>query len=286
MNSKDIWKDCFSFDFPSSSPVTHFSNSSKEIKKNSVFFAVQGTKSHGCQFIHEAFTKGAAFVVTDKMPKNIDSENIFLVPDLEKKILNFLVQYYLIDITKIKFFGITGTNGKTSVAYLCYQLYKKTGNPSAYMGTLGFISDEYQSIPKETTPDIFSLFKHLASLNKIEGLGLFLELSSHGLHQERLNMLDYEKVCIANLGSDHLDYHQTQEDYERSKLSILNLSQRSIPLVNYDVLEVIKKHKTKDHEIQTFSDMQSKSDFLSRILPGEINGYDVEISELKKSKSF
>ncbi|MFL2726435.1 MAG: Mur ligase domain-containing protein, partial [Gammaproteobacteria bacterium] len=131
MNSKDIWKDCFSFDFPSSSTVTHISNSSKEIKKNSVFFAVQGTKSHGCQFINEAFTKGAAFVVTDKMPKNINSENIFFVPDLEKKILNFLVQYYSIDITKIKFFGITGTNGKTSVAYLCYQLYKKTGNPSA-----------------------------------------------------------------------------------------------------------------------------------------------------------
>ena len=113
MNSKDIWKDCFGFDFPSSSAVPHISNSSKEIKKNSVFFAVQGTKSHGCQFIREAFTKGAAFVVTDKMPKNINSENIFFVPDLEKKILNFLVQYYSIDITKIRFFGITGTNGKT-----------------------------------------------------------------------------------------------------------------------------------------------------------------------------
>ena len=286
MNSKDIWKDCFGFDFPSSSMVPHISNSSKEIKKNSVFFAMQGTKSHGCQYIHEAFTNGAAFVVTDEMPENIDSENIFFVPNLEKKILNFLVQYYSIDITKIKFFGITGTNGKTSVAYLCYQLYKKTGNPSAYMGTLGFISDEYQSTPKETTPDIFSLFKHLASLNKIEGLGLFLELSSHGLHQERLNMLDYEKVCIANIGSDHLDYHQTQEDYERSKLSILDLSQRSIPLVNYDVLEVIKKHKIKDYEMQTFSDMQEKSDFLFRILPGEIDGYDVEISELEKSKSI
>ena len=89
MNSKDIWKDSFGFDFPSLSAVPHISNSSKEIKKNSVFFALQGTKSHGCQFIHEAFTKGAAFVVTDKMPENINSENIFLVPDLEKKILNF-----------------------------------------------------------------------------------------------------------------------------------------------------------------------------------------------------
>ena len=99
-------------------------------------------------------------------------------------------------------------------------------------------------------------------------------------------MLDYEKVCIANIGSDHLDYHQTQEDYERSKLSILDLSQRSTPLVNYDVLEIIKKHKINDHEIQTFSDMQSKSDSLFRILPGEIDGYDVEISELEKSKSI
>ena len=82
-------------------------------------------------------------------------------------------------------------------------------------------------------------------------------------------MLDYEKVCIANIGSDHLDYHQTQEDYERSKLSILDLNQRSIPLVNYDVLEVIKKHKIKDYEMQTFSDMQEKGDFLFRILPGK-----------------
>ena len=154
------------------------------------------------------------------------------------------------------------------------------------MGTLGFISDGYQSIAKETTPDIFSLFKHLASLNKTEGLGLFLELSSHGLHQKRLSMLDYEKLCIANIGSDHLDYHQTQEDYERSKLSILDLNQKSIPLVNYDVLEVIKKHKIKDYEMQTFSDMQEKSDFLFRILPGEIDGYDVEINELEKSKSI
>ena len=82
MNSKDIWKDCFGFDFPSSSMVPHISNSSKEIKKNSVFFAMQGTKSHGCQYIHDAFTNGAAFVVTDEMPENIDSENIFLVPNL------------------------------------------------------------------------------------------------------------------------------------------------------------------------------------------------------------
>ena len=70
MNSKDIWKDCFGFDFPSSSAVAHISNSSKEIKKNSVFFALQGTKSHGCQFIHEAFTKGAAFVVTHPRPNS------------------------------------------------------------------------------------------------------------------------------------------------------------------------------------------------------------------------
>ena len=88
MNSKDIWKDCLGFDFPSSSMVSHISNSSKEIKKNSVFFAMQGTKSHGCQFIHEALTKGAAFVVTDKMPKNINSENIFFVPDLELSLIH------------------------------------------------------------------------------------------------------------------------------------------------------------------------------------------------------
>ena len=99
MNSKDIWKDSFGFDFPSLSAVPHISNSSKAIKKNSVFLAVQGTKSHGCQFIREAFTKGAAFVVTDKMPKNINSENIFFVSDRDKKILNFLVRYYSIDIT-------------------------------------------------------------------------------------------------------------------------------------------------------------------------------------------
>ena len=70
MNSKDIWKDSFGFDFPSLSAAPHISNSSKEIKKNSVFFALQGTKSHGCQFIHEAFTKGACLLYTSPSPRD------------------------------------------------------------------------------------------------------------------------------------------------------------------------------------------------------------------------
>jgi len=178
-------------EIPKDTKISSATNSTKKIKKDSIFFGLQGSKIHGSSFAQEALNLGASIVVHDDVNLKIRNKNIFYVENLENKIIDFLNALYEIDINSNNFFTFTGTNGKTSAAYLCHQLLTNMEYDSIYIGTLGaqYKNKEFNnSFSSKTTPDIFELFEIINSLNiGLDSVSICIEISSHALDQKRLN---------------------------------------------------------------------------------------------------
>ena len=222
--------------------ITNITDSTENVSKGSIFFAREGISSHGSDYINLAFKRGAILIISSKA---INKKKVHYVPDLENILSRFLCDYYDIEQKKVKFFGITGTNGKTSIAFLAHKMTQDHKQSSAYVGTLGFISENFGAKSKNTTPSIFFIFDCISQTKFSNTLHVYLELSSHGLSQRRLNNLRFEKICICNIASDHLDYHESHEAYIKSKLSVLNLNARRKPLINHKITE--KNMTNVDH---------------------------------------
>ena len=226
---------------PDGIKICHATNNSKRVKENSIFFALNGINFHGSKYIEEALESGAPIVVHNDINFKSDDKKVIYIKDLDAiefildescnklkdigKISNFLQQLYQIDITSLSFIGITGTNGKTTTAYLTHQLLTKANRSSLYIGTNGisYKSAEIEaSVSNKTTPDIFELYE-MISTYKDDLEFVCLEISSHALDQNRLARIFLDTVCILNIESDHLDYHKDEEEYIKSKFKIFNV---------------------------------------------------------------
>ncbi len=201
--------------------VNDLSLDSRKVKKNSLFFALQGTKVNGEKFIEEAILNGASAIVCSKRCKFKN----YKIPTI--KVAN--PKKYLADIC-IKFFkkkpkniiAVTGTNGKSSVAEFFRQIFYLNKIPVASIGTLGIKENNKTKKLSLTSPDIISLHKKLEKLknNKIDNV--ILEASSHGLSQGRLDGIDFKAGIFTNFSQDHLDYHKTMKNYFNSKMILFS----------------------------------------------------------------
>ncbi len=197
--------------------ITGLEINSKKIKKGYIFFAIRGSKFNGEKYINEAVKKGAAVVICSKSCK-FKSQNILIIKT--RDIRNLLSE------TSSKFFklkpkniiAVTGTNGKTSVADLFYQILKINKIPVASIGTLG-IKIKNKIIKTDlTSPDTILLHKNLEMIKKNNIDNVIIEASSHGLHQKRINHLNIKAGIFTNFSQDHLDYHKTMQAYLKAKL--------------------------------------------------------------------
>ena len=223
--------------FKKGTKILEATNSSKKVKKGSIFFGLPGVKEHGSKYSEDALNMGASLVVHNDSNAHINNDDIFYIKDLEDRIVNFLNALYDIDISNNNFFGFTGTNGKSSAAYLCHQLLIQFGYESLYVGTLGiqFNQNKFnKTFSTKTTPDIFELFDILNN-NKFEDAGnICIEISSHALDQKRLSNIGwFNSTSILNITSDHLDYHKDIESYRDAKFEIYKM-QSSIKLIDED----------------------------------------------------
>lgn len=239
--------------FPLGISITHATNSSKKVKKDSIFFGIQGTQIHGSKYINEALINGASIAVHNDPKYKANNKNVFYIKDLEdgkteiiaanpeedleqflshsdkSKIFRFLYEFYYhesnISLVDCDFLGFTGTNGKTTSAFFCHQILSQLGAESIYIGTLGFQYKNNKfnnSISSKTTPDIFELYEIFELIN-FQVRYVCIELSSHALDQGRLNEIDFCNVSLMNIGNDHLDYHATEEDYADAKFKVFDL---------------------------------------------------------------
>ena len=197
--------------------ITGLSTNSKEVKRGHIFFAIKGNNNNGERFVKEAINKGASVIVCSNNFK-YKIEKILIIN--KKNIRNFLSEvssrFYKLKPRNI--IAVTGTNGKTSVADLFYQILSLNNIPVASIGTLGVKYKNKILKTRLTTPDTISIHKYLQVLKKNNIDNVIIEASSHGLDQDRLHHINFNAAIFTNLSQDHLDYHKNMKSYFNVKL--------------------------------------------------------------------
>ena len=226
----------------------NFSINSKKVNKNDIFFAIEGSKQSGSLYSSEALSKGAYKVITSK---NIRNKNYLIVKNVKK---------FLVEACSVKYkekpkniIAVTGTNGKSSVANFYFQILKNLKINSAAIGTLGIFYKNKVKRTNLTTPDIITIHKELNFFKKKKIDNVCLEASSHGLHQNRLDGINFTAGIFTNFTQDHLDYHKNLKNYLRAKLYLFSslLKKNSFAIVDTDIPEfpiinkICKKRKIK-----------------------------------------
>ena len=206
---------------------------SRLVRSKDTFVAIKGNTVDGHDFIEDAIRMGASKIVCEKGEYKVET---LVVKDTKEYLNIYLKENYSHLFSDTKFIGITGTNGKTTTAYLTSQLLTYLGVPNSYIGTIGyFINGEKEGTLSNTTPDILTLYNLIIdSINK-GSKAIVMEVSSHALEENRINGINFDVAAFTNLTEDHLDFHKTMEDYLNSKLKILNhLKENSKMIVNAD----------------------------------------------------
>ena len=182
---------------------------SRSIIPESIFFSLKGEKFNGNKFAKQALEKGSRYAIVDE--KEHYTQGCILVKDV-KEILQKLATLHRKHLS-IPIIGITGTNGKTSVADLFYQILKLNKIPVASIGTLGIKLREKIIKSNLTSPDTILLHKSLDNIKRKKIDNVIIEASSHGLDQKRLEHLNLKAGIFTNFSLDHLDYHKTMKSY-------------------------------------------------------------------------
>ena len=191
---------------------------SKKCKNNDIFFAINGNNSNGNNYIDNAISNGAKIIVSNLDFEGFDKNKILFIKSTHpRKLLAYACSNYYTKKPK-NIIGVTGTNGKTSIANFYYQILAYNKKKVASIGTLGVISKKFKLQTKNTTIDSLNIHKilHKLKVSKIENV--IIESSSHGLKQYRLDNINFNTAIFTNLSRDHLDYHKTFKDYINSKL--------------------------------------------------------------------
>ena len=201
--------------------ITGLEIDSKKIKKGNIFFAIKGNKINGEKYINEAIKKGAAAIVCSKKCKYKNkSLPVIKTSDIRNILSKISSKFYKLKPKNI--IAVTGTNGKTSVADLFYQILSFNKIPVASIGTLGVKFKKKIIKTNLTSPDTILLHKSLEMIKKKNIENVIIETSSHGLHQKRINHLNLKAGIFTNFSQDHLDYHKTMHFYLKSKLYLFS----------------------------------------------------------------
>tara|TARA_B100001540_G_scaffold295651_1_gene296656 strand:- start:387 stop:1880 length:1494 start_codon:yes stop_codon:yes gene_type:complete len=207
---------------------------SRYVNKGTVFFAIKGLSSDGCDFIESAINSGACAVVYEPPYdlSNIETSiPIIAVDDLKLEIANIVSRHYESSINEMSIIGVTGTNGKTTVSWLIHQGFKKIGYKSGYIGTLGY-GLENLNLNELTTPSCMKLHKILSEFQNSGVEYVVMEISSHAIDQKRIEGINFNTVIFTNLSRDHIDYHGNMENYGETKAKLFLERQSKIKIIN------------------------------------------------------
>tara|TARA_B100001564_G_scaffold329213_1_gene313516 strand:- start:2444 stop:5209 length:2766 start_codon:yes stop_codon:yes gene_type:complete len=264
------------------------STNSKDIKKNYIFFAIKGNKLNGERFIKEAIQKGASVIICSKRCKiKIKNKNILTikVKDIRSLLSETASKFYRLKPKNI--IAVTGTNGKTSVADIFYQILRINKIPAASIGTLGVKYNGKVIKTNLTSPDTISIHKNLEFLKKKKIDNVIIESSSHGLDQKRLHHVNFKAAIFTNFSQDHLDYHKTMRSYLNAKLILLReiLKKKSIIITDKGIPQfklikkIAKKRNLKLIDIQ--NKFKKKNIFLNTISGFKIKNLAMAIEASK-----
>ncbi len=253
---------------------------SRKVQSGSLFIAIKGTQSDGHEFIDKAIASGATAIVAEKMPEVIsDKVTCITVKDSAKALGIIASNFYDNPSSKIKLVGVTGTNGKTTVATLLYKLFSLLGYRCGMLSTVvnKIVDKDFQAT--HTTPDPIQINELLVKMIEAKCTHCFMEVSSHAVAQGRIEGLHFVGALFTNITHDHLDYHRTFESYIRAKKGFFDgLSSDAFALVNVDDKRgMVMLQNTKAKKV-TFG-LKKMADFKGKIITNSIEGLQLEIGE-------
>ncbi|MFC5047094.1 UDP-N-acetylmuramoyl-L-alanyl-D-glutamate--2,6-diaminopimelate ligase [Aquimarina hainanensis] len=251
--------------------AVHFD--SRKIDKGNAFVAVRGTVSDGHDFIAKAIEKGAIAIVCEDIPQNIKEGVTYVEVENAAEALAIMASnFYGVPSENLKLIGVTGTNGKTTIATLLFQLFKKAGYKVGLLSTVKIMVDAQEYKATHTTPDPLMINRYLKEMNEVGVEFCFMEVSSHGIHQKRIEGLVFEGGVFTNLSHDHLDYHETFKEYRDVKKSFFDsLPSGAFALTNKDDKNgafMLQNTKAKQY---TYA-LKSYADYRGQILENSIGG--------------
>ncbi|NHM04441.1 UDP-N-acetylmuramoyl-L-alanyl-D-glutamate--2,6-diaminopimelate ligase [Flavobacterium celericrescens] len=253
---------------------------SRKIELNDVFVAIRGTLSDGHDYIEKALSLGAVAVICEEFPSVIVNGVTYIkVIDSNEALAFLAANYYENPSENIRLVGVTGTNGKTTIASLLYQLFKKAGYKVGLLSTVKIMVDNQEFKATHTTPDSLTINKYL-DLMVQEGCEFcFMEVSSHGIHQKRTEALHFAGGVFTNLSHDHLDYHNTFAEYrDVKKIFFDNLPKSAFAITNIDDKNgAIMLQNTKAKKLSYA--LKSYADYKAQILENQLSGLLLKIND-------
>lgn len=252
---------------------------SRKIEANDVFVAIRGTISDGHDYIEKAINLGAIAIVCDTFPENLVSGITYIqVKDTNKALAFMAANYFGNPSEKLKLVGITGTNGKTTIASLLFQLFKKAGFKVGLLSTVKILVDELEYKATHTTPDSITINHYLQEMVDAGVEYCFMEVSSHGIHQKRTEALHFVGGIFTNLSHDHLDYHPTFAEYRDVKKSFFdNLPKSAFALSNIDDKNGQVMLQNTAAKKLTYA-LKSYADYKAHILENQLSGLLLKIN--------
>ncbi len=253
---------------------------SRLVTKGDMYVAISGVNVDGHDFINQAIVNGAFCIVCENLPKEIADEVVYIsVPNSRDALAFISSNYFDNPSAKLNLIGITGTNGKTTISTLLFELYKNIGIKSGLLSTVKIVIDDEVFPANQTTPDSLSINKYLNEMVCNEVRYCFMEVSSHGIDQSRIKGLNFKGGVYTNLTHDHLDYHKSFESYRDVKKQFFDaLGKDSFAIINNDDKNgLFMLQNTKAAKL-TYS-LNSMSDFKAKILESSFDGMLLKINK-------
>jgi len=209
---------------------------SRKVVNNTLFIAQRGVQVDGHMYIDKAVALGATVIICEEFPQKIVSSVVYLlVENANTTLAQLAANFYNHPSKKIKLVGVTGTNGKTTIASLLCQLFQLLGYKTGLLSTVKIVINENVYPATHTTPDSLAINKYMAQMVEQGVEYCFMEVSSHGIHQSRTYGLDFNGGVFTNITHDHLDYHKTFKEYRDVKKMFFDaLPKGSFALTNLD----------------------------------------------------
>lgn len=266
---------------------------SRQIKPGDTFLALRGVDNDGHKYIDTAIKNGASKVICEEGHYEVETQ---IVPSTLTYLAEYLKTYYAEMMAKITLIGVTGTNGKSTVAFLLYKAYNALGVKAAYIGTIGFYIDDKIKDLDNTTPVLYDIYQLIEQAYQAGTKVIIIEASSQGLAYERLRGFSFDQAIYTNLTEDHLDFHKTISNYIKAKqilfkqikkdgVAIINADDshyRSFMLDNYNITYGFKNsdYQITNYELgfkQTSFDYQYNNDsyHIKTSLIGKFNLYNL-----------
>lgn len=265
---------------PTDVAITGVEFDSRKIRKGDVFAAIRGTQSDGHEFIAKAIAQGAAVVVCEELPTDVVTAVTYVQVQSASSALAYMAaNLYGNPSRSLKLTGVTGTNGKTTIASLLYMLFRNAGYKAGLLSTVKVMVNDREYPATHTTPDSLTINKYLREMVD-EGVDFcFMEVSSHGIHQNRTEGLEFAGGIFTNLSHDHLDYHASFAEYRDVKKSFFDhLPKGAFALTNADdkngnVMLQNTVAKKLTYGLKTYAD------YRAQILENQLSGLLLKIND-------